>query len=147
MMKIIRWIFGIPLAFVLSAGIVLAGAYGMNDDILSNSYKAFEFIDHLLITMLVGFLFVLGSCFFVPSNRKYAAFIAIIVSILVLLYGLYLSFTDKSNDYRLTTTTIIDDGGLLIGLLTGFFVSYRIFKNKGWRPSKKWDIDESSHII
>jgi hypothetical protein len=50
--------------------------------------------------------------------------------------GLYASFTDSYTYGEVTPRLLINTAGVIAGLLVGIYVSYEVFKNKGWNATK-----------
>jgi predicted outer membrane lipoprotein len=78
-MKILRWIFGIPLAFAIVIGILWYGTANIDDGLrrLHNSYlylaiHAFEIIFSFALLVFL-------ACLFAPGPKKYAALATVIV--------------------------------------------------------------------
>ena len=129
-MKLLRWIFGIPLAF----GIVLGLIYIVID---SNSIAHFfgqhiklDLAYHFVLACVLFFLLLFLSSLFVPAPKKYGAIITAVICYLIVLGLLYYLFFVATDG--ITIIFIASSSGLFSGILVGFLVSYWVFKNRGW---------------
>jgi hypothetical protein len=136
-MNRLRWIFGIPLALSIAIGILILNAEFTSAISHNELYRRSYLYYHAFVNMICFFLFVFLSSLFIPSKRKYAALIAVIISTALAGIGLYDTFTQRYSE--ITLTILINYAGLFAGILTGIYISYTIFKNKGWDAVKKVD--------
>jgi glucan phosphoethanolaminetransferase (alkaline phosphatase superfamily) len=139
-MNLLRLILGIPLAFSISSGMVMlfaninvANNYAVHNAIFNLTY-------HAIIAIICFFAFVFLSCLLIPSNKKYAALIAVVISIILNGISLYAHFNGSYNHGE-TTYILLNHSARIIGLLLGIDASYELFKNKGWNSLEKL-IDE-----
>src|SRR5579872_7218962 len=136
-MKTIRWIFGFPLAMIISLGIFgLAITFGMTANM---AFRSFYFITYLLRLVVILFSFatwVFLTCFFIPSYKKIAGFVPIVLSIALACVNLYIEFSHYSN-MRFSQYEFTNMAFMLAGTFIGYFVSYLIFKDKGWSKHKQ----------
>jgi hypothetical protein len=129
-MNLIRWILGFPLATVISLGtLVLSITYG---NIGALHIYAFAFIYRIAIIMFSFAIWVFLTCLFIPSYKKYAGFLPAILSLALAGLSIYVSFTDKYSGGRIPEQLLITLSFMVVGLCIGYFVSYQLFKDKGW---------------
>jgi hypothetical protein len=135
-MKILRWILGFPLAAVISMGFFfMAVQYGLRG-IYSYQFYFLELLFRVIVIFFCFALWIFLTCFFIPSNKKLAGIIPIAVSTILLVTALYLNARDGGG-MHFNQNTIIAFSSFYIGMFMGYFVSYVIFKNKGWNRLKK----------
>jgi len=129
MMKWIKWISGIILAGVLAlvpANFIMhrTGKVDMNN------LTAFQYwVVFLVVPSLAFGLFVFLSCVFVPLQKKYAGILVLLLSIIFIGLGTYQHYMD---DGFLRNQYIVRYIGFIIGLVIGFTLSYKIFKENKW---------------
>jgi hypothetical protein len=134
--KILRWIFGFPLAAAISLGILfLAIQYGLRGFYSSQLFIAL-YIYRLAIIFFCFALWIFLTCLFIPSNKKLAGLMPMAASTLFLIIVLYMSIKNIS-DLHFNQNSIIGFSSFYIGMLMGYFMSYVVFKNKGWNRLKK----------
>jgi hypothetical protein len=142
-MKVLRWIFGIPLAFAVAFGLLYVlvtvdtdpPGYGFS---FSFAFRVFEII---IIFSVPVFL----SCLFTPSPKKYAALISVsLITLAIVALFIYLFIANPPNHSAEQAVSVLGKYMILIaGPSIGFAVSYNVFKNKGWeKKSKDFDMDE-----
>ncbi|HZX57857.1 MAG TPA: hypothetical protein VFE54_04000 [Mucilaginibacter sp.] len=135
-MKIIRWIFGFPLATVISLGIFyLAIEYGLRG-FYSSRLFAVTYIYRLAVIFFTFALWIFLTCLFSPSPRKIAGIIPIAAGTIFMGIIIYLNARDQYGA-RLNQTTLIAFSAFYVGMIIGYFMSYLIFKDKGWHGSKR----------
>jgi len=135
-MKTLRWIFGFPLATVISLGIFyLAIAYGMRG-FYSSRLFAVTYIYRLAVIFFSFASWVFLTCLFSPSHRKIAGMIPMAAGTIFLLIIIYLNARDQ-HGARLNQTTLIAFSAFYVGMIIGYFMSYLIFKDKGWHGPKR----------
>ena len=59
-----------------------------------------------------------------------------VISSILLMIVLYMSIKNI-NDFHFSQNSIAAFSSIYIGMLMGYFVSYVVFKNKGWNRLKK----------
>jgi hypothetical protein len=128
-MTILKWITGIILACALTVGFAgfLMHALGIENDPGHNWFK--YWIISVLLPSLSFCLFVILTCWLIPSYKKYAGILVILLSLTFIGFGVYQHWLD--NGY-LPNIFLFRYIGFIIGLSTGFYWSHRIFNNKGW---------------
>jgi len=142
-MNVLRWIFGIPLAFAVAFGVLFILVTVDN----SPRSGAFTFTMVLRVAEVV-FPFsvpVFLSCLFTPAPRKLAAFISL--SIIALFTGGLVVYRFIVNPPLQSATQAVSVAGaymfLIAGGALGFGVAYAVFKNKGWeKKARDYDSDE-----
>ena len=138
-MNLLRWIVGIPLAFAISIGLIMLNSdYGLGNNYLNKNVFVY-LLYYLSVNILCFFLAVFLSCIFIPYNKRYAALIAVVISLSFIVIGLYFKLTDSLTYGQITMQVLINQAGIVFGLLAGTYVSYEVFKNKGWRTPKNID--------
>jgi len=129
-MNVLRWIFGIPLAVVISLGLLTLFTYSV-DKYLGVSRYVLYIIVHAAGIVFSFTLLVFLSCLFIPAAKKYAALFSIIIMAILIGIAFFVALTNKLiGDF--TIISAISFLGSFTGLLIGSFLSYIIFKNKGW---------------
>ncbi len=134
-MRIARWIFVFPLATLISWGIFyLAIAYGLRG-VYSYEFFAASYLYRIVIIFFCFSLWVFLTCLFSPSHRKIAGIIPMAVATVIFIV-VYLSST---GGYTIPANqnTIIAFSAFYIGMIIGYFMSYLIFKDKGWHGPKR----------
>jgi hypothetical protein len=135
-MKIARWIFGFPLATAISLGIFyLAIAYGMRG-FYSSRLFAVTYIYRLAVIFFSFALWIFLTCLFSPSPRKIAGIIPIAAGTIFLGLVIYLNARDQYGA-RFNQNTIMVFSTFYVGMIIGYFMSYLIFKDKGWHGAKR----------
>jgi hypothetical protein len=133
-MRIIRWIFGIPLAFAIIIGISSIVAYAESFKLYLESNIKLNVAFHFAFNFLTFSGLVFLSCLFVPTPKKIAAIISITIAYVAIAAGsAYVFITEPAG---LNIVVIAGCSGIVLGLASGFVFSYKIFKNKGW--NKTW---------
>ncbi|MBC8151593.1 MAG: hypothetical protein H7Z72_01645 [Bacteroidetes bacterium] len=124
LVQLSRWIFGIILSGVLTLGIAgLVMHHGAPVEMTKLS--SFQYWVVFLVLPSVAFgLFVFLCCSLVPFYKKSAGILAIILSLLFVSYGMY---QHRSDDGFLANQYIIRYTGFVIGLLIGYWTSYKVF--------------------
>jgi len=141
-MKRLRWIFGIPLAFIIIVGMLVLGTslevyfYG------SWLYSGFEKYYHAFVMLINCALFVFLSSLFVPTKRKYAAIIAIVIISCLAGTSLILNIIYNKIYSIFTIRIILNYGAIFSGLLVGICMSYLVFKNRAWSKAKSIEDDK-----
>lgn len=126
---ILRWIFGIVLACLLTMGLAfLVMHHGASADM--NNLTAFQYwVVYLTVPSVAFGLFVFLSCAFVPSHKRRAALLVIGLGVTLVGFGIYQHSIDNG---FLPSQYIVRYSGFMAGLATGFLVSYRTFKANNW---------------
>jgi hypothetical protein len=138
-MNVLRWIFGIPLAFAFALGVLYA--------LVTFGPRAEHFPLALVVAEVV-FVFsipVFLSCLFTPAPRKYGALISLSVIVLFSAGALIYRFIVNPPFYSAIETASLAGTYMLLiaGGAFGFGIAYAVFKNKGWeRKPKDFDMDE-----
>jgi cytochrome bd-type quinol oxidase subunit 2 len=130
--KILNWICGIVLAGVLTLG---SANFIMhhNGNVDMNKLNWFQYwVVYLTVPSLAFGLFVFLSCVFVPLQKKYAAILVLLLSIIFIGLGMYQHYID---DGFLRNQYIVRYTGFIIGLAMGFILSYKVFKENNWSTS------------
>ncbi len=132
-MKVLRWIFGIPLAFAITVGeLMLISRQGSLELYFHNYYM------YMAVTEFeIAFSFALPiflSSLFAPSPKKYAALIGVVIVTAFIVVVLYYIFISSPQDFfnSFTVNNIAAYIGFFAGGSIGFGISYAVFKNKGW---------------
>lgn len=124
LVQLSRWILGIILAGVLTLGTAsLIMHHGAPVDMTKLSWFQYWVVFLVLPSMAFG-LFVFLCCLLVPFNKRSAGILAIVLSLLFISYGVYQHYSD---DGFLANQYIIRYTGFVIGLLIGFWISYKVF--------------------
>jgi hypothetical protein len=142
-MNVLRWIFGIPLAFAVAFGVLFILVTVDN----SPRSGAFTFTMVLRVAEVV-FLFsipVFLSCLFAPAPRKVAAYIS--MSMIAVFTACALGYRFIVNPPFYSAIEAVSVAGtymfLIAGGALGFGMAYAVFKNKGWeKKPKDLDMDE-----
>ncbi len=136
-MKIVRWIFGFPLATLISLGIFyLAIEFGLRG-FYSSRLFAITYLYRLAVIFFCFALWIFLTCLFSPSPRKIAGTIPIVAGTIFLGLIIYLNARDVQYGTRFNQNTIIVFSTFYVGMIIGYFMSYLIFKDKGWHGSKR----------
>ena len=140
-MRILRWIFGIPLAFA----VVIAILYYLvtyTDDHLFALRHGYLFLGVRSVEFIIIFaLLVFLSCLFVPRPKKIAALITIGLMTFLESLAVFLEF---SNILEGSVSPTFVDSLLssFVGMSVGFVICFYAFKNRGWnRKAKIFDIE------
>ncbi|MBS1524693.1 MAG: hypothetical protein JST19_03525 [Bacteroidetes bacterium] len=137
-MKVLRWIFGFPLATSIVLAIFYFGVtYADVFKIYQSSYVSY-FIAWSVRMAITGFCFaswVFLTCLFIPKYKKIAGVLPMTVTIALMIYIIYNAY--KAHELLMSQRTYLLFGCMLISELTGYFVSYIIFRKKGWGRRKK----------
>ena len=100
------------------------------DKVDMNNLTAFQYWFVFLTVHSLAFgLFVFLSCVFVPLQKKYAGILVLLLSIIFIGLGTYQHYMD---DGFLRNQYIVRYIGFIIGLVIGFIVSNKIFKENKW---------------
>ncbi len=130
--KILKWIFGIVLAGVLTLGSAFFIMHH-NGNADMNKLNWFQYwVVYLTVPSLAFGVFVFLSCVLVPLQKKYAGILVFLLSIIFIGLGIYQHYID---DGFLRNQYIVRYTGFIIGLATGFILSYKVFKKKNWTAS------------
>ena len=137
-MKIFKWIMGFLFAFSITVGLISLFAYFDTLNKFLDHHLQYYYFCHLFIQTIFFSMFTFLACYFVPMEKRFAGFLAIVVSLLFIAIGLYVGFTDKK-DFPgdvITIRFLINYVGIAFGLLAGFYLAYKKFKNKNWIVSE-----------
>jgi hypothetical protein len=142
-MNVLRWIFGIPLAFGVAFGVLFILV--TVDSGRPGGAFTFTMVLRVAEVVLLFSVPVFLSCLFAPAPRKVAAFISI--SIIALFTAGVLVYRFIVNPPFYSTIQAVSMAGtymfLIAGGALGFGVAYAVFKNKGWeKKPKDFDTDE-----
>lgn len=143
-MNTARWIFGFPLAFVISAAILALSVVYDPSTVFYN--YLFSSIYHLAVIVFSFALWVFLTCFFIPANKKYATVVPIALSFALAGYSCYGYIKEIQHGFFFPRQLIFSYSCLLIGLSAGFFISYQLFKDKGWGRTKKMEPNDVSVV-
>jgi hypothetical protein len=136
-MNVLRWIFGIPLAFVLGFGLLYVV---VTVDTRPPGYSlSFSFAFRVLELIIILGVPVFLSCLFTPSPKKYAGLISVSIITLFTVAILVYVFIVNPPFYSVIRTVSVVSGYMMFiaGSSIGFAVSYTVFKNKGWERKPK----------
>jgi len=142
-MNVLRWIFGIPLAFLIAIGFLYVL---VTFDTQPRGYGfSFSFVFSVLAVIFIFGVPVFLSCLFAPSPKKYAALISVsLITVLTIALFIYLLIINPP--FHSVRQAIVVVGRHMIfiaGSSAGFAASYAVFKNKGWeRKPKDLDMEE-----
>lgn len=137
--KILRWMFGIPLAFLIGIETMLI----IGDLVDFRKYFPNYYVDfgvHEFEFTVIFILPVFLSCLFVPRPKKYAALIAMIITTVFLGAMLYDHFIISPREGSGSSSSFFLIGSeiaILAGSSTGFAISYFVFKKRGWNREVK----------
>ncbi len=137
--KILRWMFGIPLAFLIAIETMLI----IGDLVNFRKYFPNYYVDFAVHEFEVTVIFILPvflSCLFVPRPKKYAALIAMIITTVLLaavLYDQYIASPREGSGSSSSFFVIGSEIALLAGSSAGFAISYFVFKKRGWNREVK----------
>ncbi|HVW12664.1 MAG TPA: hypothetical protein VHB54_02510 [Mucilaginibacter sp.] len=134
-MKVLRWIFGFPLAtLVAGAFFYLAITYSQIIGYSTEIYVLMQFFRLAIVVFGFG-TWVFLTCLFIPNYKKLAGLFPVALVFIFILYVIY----DMLRRHRLDFSpgSMAAFSSLVIGTLSGYFVSYIIFRNKGWGRRKK----------
>jgi hypothetical protein len=95
-------------------------------------HAQFDYTFCLIETAVIDVLSVLLFCYFIPSSKKYAGLFCVIVPLLFLVYKYFVGRLFIKYDTKEFLTAFVH----LPALFAGFYLSYLLFKNKGWGSSK-----------
>jgi uncharacterized paraquat-inducible protein A len=127
--KWLKWISGIVLAGVVTlwpANLIMhhTGKVDMNN------LTPFQYwIKFLAVPSLAFGLFVFLSCLFVPLFKKYAGMLVFTLSLIFIGLGAWQHYTD---DGVLRKQYLVRYTGFVTGLIIGFSLSYKSFKQNKW---------------
>jgi hypothetical protein len=142
-MNRLRWIFGIPLAFAITIGLIVLNS-NFEEVIGSNTFYMHIYLYyHAFMNMLCLAMLVFLSALFIPFNRKYAAVIALSISFVLEGTGFYFALTDRGTYGDITFRLLLNYAGAFAGLLAGFYISYEVFKNRSWSKPKTMEEDKA----
>ncbi|SRR6266542_3969027 len=128
-MKWIKWILGIVLAGIVTlvpANFIMhhTGKVDMNN------LTSFQYWVQFLTVPSIAFgLFLFLACLFVPIQKKSAGILVFMLSIVFIALGTYQHYTD---DGFLRTDYLVRYIGFVVGLVLGFSLSYKFFKQTNW---------------
>ena len=144
-MNVLRWIFGIPLAFLLGIGLLYVV---VTVDTRSPGYTlSFSFAFRVLELITVLGVPVFLSCLFTPSPKKYAALISVSIITVFTVAVLIYVFIVNPPFYSAKQTVSVISGYMMFvaGSSIGFGAGYAVFKNRGWERKPKepepWELD------
>jgi len=142
-MKVLRWIFGIPLAFAITVGVLMLIAWQGNLELYFHNFYVYMAITEFEIAFTFA-LPVFLSSLFAPSPKKYAALIGVVIVTAFILLVLFYTFITSPEEFlrSFTVTTIANYVGFFAGGSIGFGLSYAVFKNKGWNSELTAEIPE-----
>src|SRR5580698_2199095 len=92
-MKVLRWIFGIPLAFAITGGVLMLIAWQGNLELYFHNYYVYMAITEFEIAFTFA-LPVFLSTLFVPSPKKYAALTGEVIITVFIAFVLYYTFIE-----------------------------------------------------
>jgi hypothetical protein len=129
-MDALRWIFGLPLAIVLTLFFhwIWQSLLGQALYNYTAQHPQISRVINIAEVAITNGLLVFFYCWFIPSSKKY---IGLGWILLVFGHGLFLHFNNQ----------VIHDNGIAdfldnffpaAGLILGFYISYLLFKDKGW---------------
>ena len=131
-MKWIKWILGIVLAGTITlwpASFIMHHT-GKSD---MNNLTPFQYwIKFLAIPSIAFGLFLFLACAFVPTQKKYAGILVFTLSIVFIALGTYQHYTD---DGFLRNDCLVRYVGFIVGLILGFSLSYKFFRQRKWASS------------
>jgi len=132
-MDALRWIFGLPLAIIFTL-LFHSIWHSLLGGALYNYTTQHPHVSHIIkVTQLASTngLLVFLSCWFIPSSKKYFGLGWIL---LFFGYGLFLHFNNQViQGYSLAD--FLDNFFAALGIFTGFYISYLLFKDTGWVSS------------
>ncbi len=139
--KILRWIFAIPLAFAISMAALTLLVFQRDIFMRFGAAGLFPIIFHLE-TVVFFVLPVLLSSLFAPRPKKYAAMIslAIVMAFLVITFYFQVKRFAEGRFMSVSLEIAASYLAMLAGCSIGFAVSYIIFKKRGWK-SKPEDLE------
>jgi hypothetical protein len=128
-MKIFKWIAAVILACALTVGFAgfLMHALGIENDPGHNWFK--YWIVSVLFPSVSFCLFVFLTCWLIPSYKKWAAVLVILLSLTFIGFGVYQHNLDSG---YLPSIFLYRYIGFVLGLAAGFYLSYRTFIDRGW---------------
>ncbi len=142
-MRLIRWIFGIPLAFAIIIGISSIVAYAEHFKQYLNGNLTLNVSFHFANSFITFAGLVFLSCLFVPAPKKIAAIVSTTIAYVGIAAGsAYVFITEPSG---LDIVVISGCLGILLGLAGGFVFSYKIFKTKGWDKVRPLPDEQESY--
>ena len=135
-MKILRWIFAIPLAFVISIAALTLLVFQRDIFMRFGGADLFTILFNLE-TVVFFVLPVLLSSLFAPRPKKYAALIASAMVVAFLFITFYFELRSfAQGGFRAISLQIATSYlAMLAGCSIGFAVSYIIFKKRGWKSA------------
>lgn len=81
-------------------------------------------------------IWVFLTCFFIPSFKKLAGMVPMAATTVLIIVVIYLNARDE-HSIKFNQSSIFAFSSFYIGMLAGYFVSYILFKDKGWGRAKK----------
>jgi len=131
--RVLRWIFGIPLAFAITVGELMLIARQGSLELYFHNYYMYMAVTEFEIAFSFA-LPVFLSSLFAPSPKKYAALISLVIVTAFIVVVLYNIFISSPQDFinSFTVNNIAAYIGVFAGGSIGFGLSYAVFKNKGW---------------
>lgn len=132
-MRVLRWIFGIPLAFAITVGELMLIAWQGSLELYFHNYYMYMAVTEFEIAFTFA-LPVFLSSLFAPSPKKYAALVGVVIVTAFIIVVLYYIFITSPQDFinSFTVNNIAAYIGVFAGGSIGFGLSYAVFKNKGW---------------
>jgi len=143
-MRVLRWIFGIPLAFAITVGELMLISRLGNLQLYFHNYYMYMAVTEVEIVFTFA-LPIFLSTWFAPGPKKYAALIGMVIVTAFIVIVLYETFITSPEDFinSFTVNNIGAYAGFFAGSSLGFGMSYAVFKNKGWnRELTTSDIQE-----
>ena len=128
-MKWTKWIAGIVLAGIIT---IWPASYLMHHTgkVDMNNLAPFQYwIQFLTLPSIAFGLFLFLACAFVPIQKKWAGIIVFTLSFIFIALGIYHHYTDDGylrNDY------LVRYIGFVAGLILGFSLSYKFFREGKW---------------
>jgi len=142
-LNVLRWIFGIPLAFLIAFGFLYLL---VTFDTQPRGYGfSFSFVFSVLAVIFIFGVPVFLSCLITPSPKKYASLISVsLITVFTIALFIYLLIINPPFQSARQAVVVVGRYMIFIaGSSAGFAVSYAVFKNKGWeRKPKGQTIDE-----
>jgi len=136
--RILRWIFCIPLAFVISIMALTLLIFQRDISMRFRSSDLFTILFNLE-TVVFFVLPVLLSSLFAPRPKKYAALIALAIVMAFLFITFYFELRNfaergfRSISLQIATSYM----AMLAGCSIGFALSYIIFIKRGWKSEQE----------
>jgi len=132
-MKVLRRIFGVPLAFAITVGAMFLVAWQGSLRVQFHNFYLYMVLTELEIVIIFA-LPVFLSCLFVPSPKKHVGLIAVVIVnifVIVIVYYLFVQIIEEGYN-SFTVENVAAYLAFIAGSAIGYAVSYVVFKNKGW---------------